>query len=64
MVAYVLIPKLAFDEHRDALLERARKTAAMAVFKPEAMKSLLPLQTMLPPISFTGIVEPKAFGLS
>jgi hypothetical protein len=25
MVAYVLIPKLAFEEHRDALLERARE---------------------------------------
>jgi hypothetical protein len=33
MVAYVLIPKLAFEEHRDALLERARKSRAYGCFR-------------------------------
>jgi hypothetical protein len=33
MVAYVLIPKLAFDEHRDALLERARKDSGYGCFQ-------------------------------
>jgi hypothetical protein len=28
MLAYVLIPKLAFEEQRDALLERARKSSS------------------------------------
>jgi hypothetical protein len=32
MVAYVLIPKLAF-EHRDALLERARKSISYGCFQ-------------------------------
>jgi len=33
MVAYVLIPKVAFDEHRDALLERARKDSGYGCFQ-------------------------------
>jgi hypothetical protein len=33
MVAYVLISKLAFDEHRDALLERARKDSGYGCFQ-------------------------------
>ena len=33
MVAYVLIPKLVFDKHRDALLERARKSISYGCFQ-------------------------------
>jgi hypothetical protein len=33
MVAYVLIPKLAFEEHRDVLLERARKDSGYGCFQ-------------------------------
>jgi hypothetical protein len=33
MVAYVLIPKLAFEKHRDALLERARKDSTYGCFQ-------------------------------
>jgi hypothetical protein len=33
MVAYVLIPKVAFDEDRDALLERARKDSGYGCFQ-------------------------------
>jgi hypothetical protein len=33
MAAYVLIPKLAFEGHRDALLERARKDSGYGCFQ-------------------------------
>jgi hypothetical protein len=33
MVAYVLIHKLAFDQHRDALLERARRESTYGCFQ-------------------------------
>jgi hypothetical protein len=33
MVAYVLIPKVAFDEHRDALLKRAREDLHYGYFQ-------------------------------
>jgi hypothetical protein len=33
MAAYVLIPNLAFEGHRDALLERARKDGGYGRFQ-------------------------------
>jgi len=33
MAAYVLIPNLAFEGHRDALLERARKDSGYGCFQ-------------------------------
>jgi hypothetical protein len=33
MVAYVLIPTLQFNEHREALLERARKDSSYGCFQ-------------------------------